>query len=169
MPLLDGHGDGHAAAVDGTSTTPQIVASGVGARLRDARRALGVNQQFVADALRVSRRAVSEWETGNREPFSKLPELAALYDVSTSFLLYGVEPTNVELTQVHEHMHLVLENQGEIESTLSSLRSDLASLAELTSTLFAEWRRLVETGHLPAPEPPEDDRASARARDENET
>ena len=145
------------------------MASGVGARLRDARRALGVNQQYVADALHVSRRAVSEWETGNREPFSKLPELAALYGVSTTFLLYGVEPANVELAEMHEHMHLALQNheliktnQGQIAASLKSLRSDMAQLAEMTATLFAEWRRLVENGDLPRP--PESS-ADARASD----
>lgn len=109
----------------------------VGQRLRDARRAVGLTQQVVADRLKCSRRAVSEWETGVRQPHTALPELAALYGVSTSFLLYGVEPSSVELRELRADVAaLALEvktNQGM-----------LVALAEAIESTFAELRRLLE-------------------------
>src|SRR5262245_707819 len=73
------------------------VDDGLRERLREGRRGVGLKQQDVADKLGVTRRAVSEWETGLRRPHTKLPELAALYGVSTSYLLNGAEEASVEV------------------------------------------------------------------------
>ena len=98
-------------------------------RLREARRAKGLTQQQVAVALHVSRRAVSEWETGARKPHVALPGLAALYDVTTTFLLYGVEPSSIELRRLADDV--------------AATRADLAALAESTARSFDELQRLL--------------------------
>lgn len=52
------------------------------------RRKLGYSQQTLADAMSVSRQSVSKWETGESLPeVTKLPQLAALFGVTTDFLL----------------------------------------------------------------------------------
>lgn len=52
------------------------------------RRKLGYSQQTLADAMRVSRQSVSKWETCESLPeVTKLPQLAALFGVTTDFLL----------------------------------------------------------------------------------
>lgn len=51
-----------------------------------------MTQEFVAEALGVSRQAVSKWETGAAEPStSNLLALARLYGVSAEELLKNVE------------------------------------------------------------------------------
>lgn len=125
--------------------------SEIAVRLRDARRAKGMTQQQVSDALGVSRRAVSEWETGIRQPHVALPGLAALYGVSTTFLLYGVEPASAELRELRDDVARVLDE-------ISAIRTDLTALAETTEAAFAEVRALIETKSAAADsvEPPAD-------------
>ena len=50
-----------------------------------------MTQEFVAEALGVSRQAVSKWETGKADPSTtNLIELAKLYGTSPEELLKGV-------------------------------------------------------------------------------
>jgi transcriptional regulator with XRE-family HTH domain len=51
-----------------------------------------MTQEYVAEALGVSRQAVSKWETGAAEPStSNLLALAKLYGVDAGELLRGVQ------------------------------------------------------------------------------
>ena len=61
--------------------------------LAEARRAAhGMSQEQVAEALGVSRQAVSKWENGTAEPStSNLLALAKLYEVDVSELLRGIQ------------------------------------------------------------------------------
>ncbi len=57
-------------------------------RLKETRLARGMTQEFVAEALGVSRQAVSKWETGAAAPSTgNLLALAKLYGVSAADLL----------------------------------------------------------------------------------
>lgn len=130
-----------AGALTSVEPNPDPPDESVGSRLRDARRAVGLTQQKVADKLDVSRRAVSEWETNVRQPYSALPGLSALYGVSTSFLLYGVETASVELRELREYVSDCLSTiSGEIKQT----RADLVALAETVERTFAEQRLILE-------------------------
>ena len=74
--------------------TPQqeIIRRSLGEALRDHRQRCGMTQEFVAEALGVSRQAVSKWETGAAEPStSNLLALAKLYGVDPGELLRGVQ------------------------------------------------------------------------------
>ena len=52
----------------------------------------GMTQEQVAEALEVSRQAVSKWETGGAEPStSNLLALAKLFGISAAELLDGIE------------------------------------------------------------------------------
>ena len=76
----------------------------IGKRIADARRAKGMTQMALADALRISYQAVSSWETGRTMPdISKLPEISAILDISVDELL-GKEAPAVQaaLTNVTE-------------------------------------------------------------------
>lgn len=125
---------------------PEDPPSDVAQRLRDARRALGLTQQEVADRLGVSRRAVSEWETGIRQPHTSLPALSALYDVSASFLLYGVEPSSVELRELREIVVALALDVTSLREDVERLaeRADVVRLAEQTAAAFADLRALIE-------------------------
>lgn len=57
------------------------------------RRKRGYSQQALADMMSVSRQSVSKWETGESLPeVTKLPQLAALFGVTTDFLLSEEAP-----------------------------------------------------------------------------
>lgn len=75
-------------------TTPQqeILRRSLGEVLKDHRQQSGMTQEYVAEALNVSRQAVSKWETGAAEPStSNLLALAKLYGVDPGDLLRGVQ------------------------------------------------------------------------------
>ena len=64
----------------------------LGEVLRDHRVRCKMTQEFVAEALGVSRQAVSKWETGTADPStSNLLALAKLFGVSAEELLRSVE------------------------------------------------------------------------------
>ena len=63
-----------------------------GERLRKRPKALHYTQEYVAEALGVSRQAVSKWENGTSEPStSNLMALAKLYGLSVDELLRTAE------------------------------------------------------------------------------
>lgn len=65
----------------------------LGEVLKDRRLQCKMTQEFVADALGVSRQAVSKWENGTVDPStSNLLALAKLYGLSAEELLQNVEP-----------------------------------------------------------------------------
>ena len=60
----------------------------LGEALRECRLRRGMTQESVAEALNVSRQAVSKWENGSADPTTgNLLALARLYDVSAEELL----------------------------------------------------------------------------------
>ena len=63
----------------------------LGERLREHRARCKMSQEFVAEALSVSRQAVSKWENGASDPSTaNLIALAKLYGVSAEELLEGL-------------------------------------------------------------------------------
>ena len=68
-----------------------LVRKTLGETLKDHRMQCNMTQEFVAEALGVSRQAVSKWETGSSEPSTaNLLALAKLYSVSAEELLKNV-------------------------------------------------------------------------------
>lgn len=64
----------------------------VAQRLREARRQAGLTQADVARDFQISRQAVSLWENGRVMPcLLDLRELCVLYEVSSDYLLFGVQ------------------------------------------------------------------------------
>lgn len=68
-------------------------------RLREAREYVGLSQEDVAQALGVSRPAITNIETGNRRVEAlELDKLATLYRLSVPYLLTGEEPVGIAPT-----------------------------------------------------------------------
>ena len=64
----------------------------LGEVIRTCRMERNMTQEFVAEALGVSRQAVSKWESGTSEPStSNLLALAKLFDISPAELLEQVQ------------------------------------------------------------------------------
>ena len=62
----------------------------IGVFLKELRKAKGLTQEQLAEALDVSSRTVSRWETGNNMPdISMLVEIAVFYDVSIPEIVQG--------------------------------------------------------------------------------
>ena len=63
-------------------------------RLAEARKNCGLTQAQVAEKLFLTTQSVSSWECGNSTPDTeKIPEIAALYGVTTDWLLSGRVPS----------------------------------------------------------------------------
>ena len=68
-----------------------VIQRSLGEELKAQRLRCRMTQEFVADALGVSRQAVSKWETGAVDPStSNLLALAKLYGISAEELLQNV-------------------------------------------------------------------------------
>ena len=106
----------------------------IGTRLYAARKAKGLTQGEIAEALKVSINIVSKWENGKGEPRQKnhIDGLAKILGVSKVFLMFGEEyfedagltvedklarltTSNKEL--VHKFVDLLLEHQADSKSS----------------------------------------------------
>lgn len=71
----------------------------LGQRMKILRKAAGMTQQQVADALGVSRPAIAFWETGREGSARKhIPKLAALFGVDPEIFLTGYVQADIPLT-----------------------------------------------------------------------
>ena len=71
----------------------EILRRSLGEVLKDHRMRCSMTQEFVAEALGVSRQAVSKWENGTADPStSNLLKLAKLYGISPEDLIRAVQP-----------------------------------------------------------------------------
>ena len=63
-------------------------------RIQSLRKAKGITQEQLADAVGVSRQAVSKWEAEQSVPdLERVVAMAEFFDVTTDYLLRGIEPT----------------------------------------------------------------------------
>lgn len=62
-------------------------------RIQALRKAKGITQEQLADAVGVSRQAVSKWEAEQSAPdLERIVAMAEYFDVTTDYLLRGIEP-----------------------------------------------------------------------------
>lgn len=72
-------------------TEKALVRKTLGETLKEYREQRNMTQEFVAEAIGVSRQAVSKWETGSSDPSTaNLLALAKLYGISAEELLKNV-------------------------------------------------------------------------------
>ena len=68
-------------------------------RIQYLRKSKGISQEELADKVGVSRQAVSKWESEQSTPdVEKIILLSDLFDVTTDYLLKGIEPVPVNTT-----------------------------------------------------------------------
>ena len=76
----------------------------LGYRLAEARKNCGLTQAQVAEKLFLTTQSISSWECGNSVPDTeKVPEIAALYGVTTDWLLSGKLPSE-KILEVTSHL-----------------------------------------------------------------
>lgn len=62
-------------------------------RIQSLRKARGITQEQLADAVGVSRQAVSKWEAEQSMPdLERVVAMAEYFDVTTDYILRGIEP-----------------------------------------------------------------------------
>ena len=66
-------------------------------RIQSLRRARGMSQEELADAVGVSRQAVSKWESEQATPdIGKIMAMSDIFEVTTDYLLKGIEPVSAD-------------------------------------------------------------------------
>lgn len=84
---------------------------GLDKRLKDAREAKGLSQNYVAEHLNITRQAISKWENGKSMPdLENLIILSTLYEISLDELL-GKTPSPEETHEPQEIKLLVWEKK----------------------------------------------------------
>jgi len=98
-------------------------------KIQALRRARGLSQEEVADALNVSRQAVSKWETGQSYPSTEnLIALAALFESSADELLELARDEKTDAPEIDE------KKDGEPTSVPEDLPKDKAAGSENAGT-----------------------------------
>ena len=63
-------------------------------RIQNLRKTKGISQEQLAEALGVSRQAISKWESEQAAPeLDKIILLSDYFDTTTDYILKGIEPT----------------------------------------------------------------------------
>ena len=69
-------------------------------RIQPLRKTKGISQEELADKVGVSRQAVSKWESEQSTPdIEKVILLSDFFDVTTDYLLKGIEPVSENITK----------------------------------------------------------------------
>ena len=92
----------------------------LGYRLAEARKNCGYTQQQVAEKLHLTTQSISSWECGNSMPDTeKVPEIAALYGVSTDWLLTGKQPS-AEVLEITSNLSDRLFSEARMSTYISA-------------------------------------------------
>ena len=66
-------------------------------RIQSLRKSKGMSQEELADAVGVSRQAVSKWESEQATPdLDKVVIMSDIFEVTTDYLLKGIEPVRTD-------------------------------------------------------------------------
>lgn len=66
-------------------------------RIQSLRKSKGMSQEELADAVGVSRQAVSKWESEQATPdLDKVVIMSDIFEVTTDYLLKGIEPVKMD-------------------------------------------------------------------------
>ena len=78
-------------------------------RIQSLRKTKGMSQEELADAVGVSRQAVSKWESEQATPdLDKVVIMSDIFEVTTDYLLKGIEPVK---TDDHKTMADVIDSK----------------------------------------------------------
>ena len=97
-----------------TGDGPHRLDIAIGQRIRERRRAMGLSQQDLAEALGVSFQQVQKYERGaNRISFSRLVEIAGALKCRLSELAEGLDPDHAP--KEIEHVNALMAADGALE------------------------------------------------------
>lgn len=91
----------------------------IGAKLKDARSRSGLTQEYVAEAVQVSRQTISNWENERSYPdIVSVIRLSDLYDISLDELLKGDEKM---IDHLEESTNIVNSNRRLITAVMANI------------------------------------------------
>lgn len=123
----------------------------IGKKLCSLRKEHNMTQVELADQLGISYQAVSNWERGNSMPdISKLPELAAIFDISVDELI-GEKSVLIEAAVNNELVECIAKNEiseEELDNTLPLLKPSQVETIIRESDLLSSQRHQVHISAL---------------------
>jgi transcriptional regulator with XRE-family HTH domain len=120
----------------------------VGARIRQARKELGLNQRELAARASFGRRSLQSYERGDILPYDHLPELEQLLVRSRQWLLYGDNstppPLEARLARIEAmELHLI--------ATLEKAESEAMESRRQAQELLTRLLRALENAGIDVP------------------
>lgn len=104
-------------------------------KILQARKALGLSQEQLAEQIGVSRQSISKWETGQSAPeLDKLVALSRMFSISTDDLLGNTHPTSEVLPPITSSNNYIQANLLRRLFTLGWLTALVGIIA-----LILEW------------------------------
>ena len=110
-------------------------------RIQTLRKAKGMSQEQLADAVGVSRQAVSKWESEQASPdLDKVVIMSELFDVTTDYILKGIEPAEVQdhktMADVIDQKILTEKNKERTKTLLKYILIGFGTLLAIDFTVF---------------------------------
>lgn len=108
----------------------------VGEKIRQAREAKGLSQEFVAEQLGISQAAYSNMERGETQPkLPRLQQLAELLAVDVNELLKADSAMTLNIQTNHGVQLMYAENKDLLEKVIEAKDKHIASLEEQLALL----------------------------------
>lgn len=113
----------------------------LGEKLVQLRRARGLSQEELADAIGVSRQAVNKWELDNALPdLDRLVALSAFYGVTTDYLL---QPQNTAAQPAHVAKSVSLSPETVIATSLACTVGGLLLMIHGRFVSASSWPSII--------------------------
>lgn len=111
----------------------------LGARIYNARNALGLSRRELATQIGVKKRTVEDWENNHKMPRANhLHMLAGIFNVSIIWLLSGESNGTTNVADGMNRSSLAIHSLNEIRALQSSLREALTRLSALEERIVNE-------------------------------
>ena len=110
----------------------------IGEKIQALRKQRGMSQEQLADALSVSRQAVSKWETNESQPdIERLAEISDMFNVSVDYLIKGEHSS-------HHTMHVRSEKMRSMRTSrisfyVSTIHSSAIGVFLLLGFVWGLW------------------------------
>ena len=121
-------------------------------RIQSLRKSKGMSQEELADAVGVSRQAVSKWESEQATPdLDKVVIMSEIFDVTTDYLLKGIEPVentdHKTMADVVDQKILTPKNAGRAKSILKWVLIGIGALLTIDAISLIIY--LIVNGGFP--------------------